>query len=186
MVAAVYLYSDLVRETDYRDHHSVDHLNTPPEPYNPSAKRMGCMWETAGDMGCPLGRSPIPRYLAQHLALVPRAHKAHSGRKVSNLSARPVLNRFFPSSHTFDTAMATCLMTLKLIHATVPVPRLRAEGRRGFLFRETRMLRQRGNLLIPQRLTREFMLGPFCTITCPLSAHIAYFIYHAGWMLDYR
>jgi hypothetical protein len=69
--------------------------------------------------------------------------------------------------------MATCLMTPKfiLIHATVPVPQLRAEGRKAFLPRETRLLQQRGNLLIPQRRTRGFMPGPFANnlILTPLS-----------------
>ena len=58
-------------------------------------------------------------------------------------------------------------MTPKLIliqhtHATVPVPQFRAEGHKAFLPRETRrILRQRGNPLIPPRRTRGSMLGPF-------------------------
>ena len=68
---------------------------------------MGCMWETTGDMGRPLGCSPFPRYLAQHLALVPRAHKAHSGRKVSNSGPAhpPVPETVLPS---FLTRSAFC------------------------------------------------------------------------------
>jgi len=57
--------------------------------------------------------------------------------------------------------MATCLMTPKLIRATVPVPQLRAEDHRAFPLRETRVLPQRGNPLIPQRRTRGSMPGPF-------------------------
>ena len=141
---------------------------------------MGCMWETTGDMGRPLGCSPFPRYLAQHLALVPRAHKAHSGRKVSNSGpAHPSQKQFFlPSSHVLRSAvMATCPMTPKLAHATIPFPQLRAEDRRAFPPRETRLLQQRGNLLIPQRRIREFMLGPFANalMFIHLSVHTTHF-----------
>jgi hypothetical protein len=55
---------------------------------------MGCVWEAIGYMGCPLGRPSIPRYLAQYLALVSRAHKADSGRKVSEYGPGSVLKQF--------------------------------------------------------------------------------------------
>ena len=143
---------------------------------------MECMRKTTGDMGCPLGCSPFPRCLAQYLALVPRAHKAHSGRKVSNTPVRPVPNQFFLphitclTHHMFDTAMAPCLMTPKLIHATVPVPQPRAEGSMAFPLREARVLRQRGNPP-PQRRTRGSMPGPFANnlMFTPLSVHTTHF-----------
>ena len=65
------------------------------------------MWETTGNLGRPLGRSPFPRYLAQYLALVPRAHKAHSGRKVGNFGpACPKIHThtFLHSSHVPNDA----------------------------------------------------------------------------------
>jgi hypothetical protein len=70
--------------------------------------------------------------------------------------------------------MVTCLMTLKLIRAAVPVPQLRAEGHRAFPPRETRMLQQRRKPLVPQRRTRGFMPGPFVMFT-PLSVHTTHF-----------
>jgi hypothetical protein len=91
--------------------------------------------------------------------------------------ARPVLKQFF-LPHTFGTAMVTCLMTPKVIHATVPVPQPRAEGSRAWAFPrgETRVLRQRGNPL-PQRRTRGSMPGPFANnfMFTPLSVHTTHF-----------
>ena len=129
-------------------------------------------------MGCPLGYSPFPRYLAQYLALVPRAHKAYSGRKVSNSDpARP---------GTAHILTATCLMTPRPIHAhvTAQVPQVRQEGRKGFPPRETRVLQQRGSPLIPQRRTRGFMPGLFANdlMLIPLSVHFLSFV----WTLGYR
>ena len=85
---------------DYRDYHLLDHLDAPHEPHEPRRKRVERMREAAGYMGRPLDRPPFPRYLAQRLALVPRAHETAPGRKVSQSgpgSARTGLKLFFPA-----------------------------------------------------------------------------------------
>ena len=69
----------LIWRTDYRDHRTPNHLNTPQKPYSAIKKRVGCMWEATGYMGRPLGRPPCPRHLAQCLALVPRTYQAPPG-----------------------------------------------------------------------------------------------------------
>ena len=77
----------------------------------------------------------------------------------------------------FGTAMVTCQMTPKPIRATVPVPQLRAEGHRAFPLRETRLLQQRGNPLVPQRRIRGSMPGPFANnlMFAPLSVRATHF-----------
>ena len=77
-------------------------------------------------------------------------------------------------------------MTLRpiRIRATAQVPQARAEGRKAFPLRETRVLQQRGSPLILQRRTRGFMPGLFVNdlMYIPLSVYNL----SCGWTLDYH
>ena len=126
--------------------------------------------------GMPSGWFDLPSIFGLVSGAGPESAQSAFRTKSKQSPARPVLKRFF-LSHMFGTAVATWLMTPKLIHAIVPVPQLRAEGRRAFPLRETRLLQQRGNPLIPQRRTRGSTPGPFAsnlTFT-PLSVHTTHF-----------